>query len=1329
MNTVIPQNNPSASRRALRALSGSVVNKKAPAGARLCVLCGSVVNTSAARRTPFPPLPLVNKIFAAFYLVCVSLLPLSAQTGWDHIRQNDFVSAKSAFEQTLQSQPGDEATLSGLLFLSETLRDEDAYRRYANQLLTNGWQPQYVWLFDHLYSGRPEKALQQQLPYSLTIPFLKTLADSLFQLRRFEESKNLNSQFAPEWNWAVTGPFTNVGGSGFVEKTPVEGRPFSWQDTFRNENGQAFFWIRQPDTAPGEQVLFDALPSGQELGVYYANTFLQIPETREVDLFVTRQQPIKIWLDDHLILSLDRPGAPELYDSERLRFTLPAGAHRLLVKIAEFPPESSADRLNFQETREEIEAPEVAGMEDFYGGWVEHHSGFLLRFADPATGKTLEQVQSISETPYPSVATLKTDFADRPYLEYFMKQVEQHPDDWGRLYLLSRAYGKYAQFETGEAYFAAWQKAHPDAAFGKYLLAKLYDANDKTDRAEALLSEMDTIATPTFAEHLFRLDKIDSENSEAEYLAAMEKILQLSPTNKIMLDRYLSYLQEKGRKDQLRDYVRKFLDQYRTPFWEKHMNAYLKDDSYKPEGTTTLTDRERERNFQQALKNTRKRFYAADYEVMLHFYRLKERESDVLKTYDELIRIVPGGASEYEYRKARYLFERDRFDEALNLLTTLIRKRPFNAQYCETIGDIHVEKKNDAQALYWYHRASELGGGVLYQLDEKIDKLAPKELQTRFFETVDVLAIARDTMGISAYASEESYIQLFSQQLVFDAETQTMEAVRKVVVRINSETGARYWTEADLQLLGEINSARVLKKDGTVSSPNVGWGMAVFKNLQAGDVIIVEGGGRHDMPMDIPQELLFLAPLSWPVPVARATLELVLPDTQQIYFAGNRIEAQPASRRDTAGVKILHWEWQNLAKLEDEDAAPDNYDAMAWLMMGSVADWSKVVQWYERLTYARTEVNYELREQAQALIRPDMQPEQIVTALHQFITRDINYSYVPFMNSNYVPKKAGATLAGKIGDCKDVATLMIALLREYGIPAWYTLVSTHQFSSVEARPALYIFNHAIVAYQLPDGALRFADLTTDYFPTGILPAGDCGAWALVIRPGETQLRRLPDQLHDTTLTRIDIRARARLSDGDLDMEVQADIRGVVAGNWREVLLGASPEDRLKELSGYFGGNALSHTELEDIRFTNMDDVEVPLQLSMRMKAYQVFDQVLDFQIMPLPLPMSLSPEKALFAARRYNDLDLDALFEIAPVFETIDLELPPGRKLAEMPRDRTVESPFGRYELRFSPLPNGLRVERRLVFHRRFVKHSEFEEMKRFYREVLNGDGGMVVLK
>jgi hypothetical protein len=1268
-----------------------------------------------------------RRFFFVFCLFCISVFSLPAQTGWDHIRENDFAAAKITFQQALQQNGPEESTLVGLLFIAETLRDEAAYRLYAGQLLSAGWQPHYVWLFDHLYAGNPAAALPQPLHFSLKIPFIEALADSLFQIRRFEESAAWKNRIAPKWNWDIVGPFTNVGGSGFVETSPVENRPFSRLDTFKNENGRQFFWIRQPETGPGVGVSFDALPGGQETSVYYANSFFTVPERLEAELMISRKQPVKIWLDDQLILSLDRPDNADLRETERLRCTLAQGAHRLLVKIADFPEEIAPDRLAFLDSRTRSGALSWEGADEEYG-ITDPAAAFFLRFADPVSGETLDQIRPAPESPYPAGAGAKLVFERRPFLQYFLDRAAAQPEKWENLYLLSKCFAKYAELEAGEAYFAAWRREHPQAAFGKFILAKLYDANDKGDRAEALLSEMDTTRTPTFAEHLFRLEKIDPDNNEPEYLAAMEKILTLSPTNLGMLNRYLQFLQESGRKEDLQAFLRRFFEKYRSPYWEKTLGTYLEADSYKPESDETPTERELTRNFKQAQKDVRKYFRLPDYETLLAYFRLKERETEVLKTYDELIRTLPDG--DFAFRKARYLFERGRNQEALEGMRELAARFPFNTSYCETIGDIYIEEKNEREALAWYRRALALDEGYWsYQVAEKIEKIEPAPANTRYFSAIDLLALARDTVGAGAYAAEESFVQLFSQQLWYDPKKQAVESVRKLIVRINSETGARYWTEADLQLLGDITSARVLRRDGTVSSPNVGWGMAVFKNLQAGDVILVEGGGRQDMPSHIPGELMYIAPVSWSVPVAQATLDLVLPDTQPAYFAANRLVAEPTMQLDTPGVKILRWDWRNLAKLEDEDAAPDNYDAMAWLMIGSAADWSKVAQWYERLTYGRTDLNYELREKARTLIQPGMQAPEIVAVLHRFITREINYSYVPFMNSNYVPKKAGATLAGKIGDCKDVATLMIALLREYGIPAWHALVSTHQFSSVEPRPALYIFNHAIVAYTLPDGVLRYADLTTDYFPTGILPTNDCDAWALVIRPGEKNLRRLPNQQLDTALTRMEIRGRGRIVDGDLLLDVQTSLQGVVAGGWREVLLGASPEDRLKELSNYFAGGALSHTELEDIQFTNMDDVEAPLLLSMRLKAFQIFDQVLQFQIMPLPLPMSLRPEKALFAARRYNDLDIDALLELAPIYETIDLELPADRQLAEMPPNRSVESRFGRYELRFTALPGGLRVERRLVFHQRFIKYSEFEAFKQFYRPILNGDGGMVVLK
>jgi len=1267
---------------------------------------------------------------------------LSAQTslGWTLIQDNNFAAARPAFEAEIREQPDNVAALTGLLFLSETVQDHETYERTAGQLLHAGWQPPYVWLFGHMHAGTPNEVLHHSaLPESLRWPFMVQQADTLFKYRHFEESKALFLNVLPDWNWSVTGPFDNESGSGFVEKTPVETDAFDPKATFKNGHGTAFGWLKHSLRAPGSPVTFEHLPSSRGLGTYYANTFVHNPVARRIALRITRGEPIKIWLDDQLLVERPRLVNPDLADLETVAFHLPAGVHRLLVKLAEFPVDDlAADiRLNFNDLSNDGDVADDLDDSNFEshgqaGLGLSDRSGFILRFTDPADGRLLTDLVSEYESIYaPSQQPWTAEFQECQYADYFRQCVTTAPDELYWYYLLAKAYAKIGDIERGEAFFAGFAETHPGSAFAKFLLAKMYDLNGKSERAEALLSSLDTVATPTFAGHFLRLEKIDQKQDETRYIGALEQMLDLSPTNWPILSRYLNFLKEKGRREQIQRVVSVFLQKNNAPKWQNRLDAYLKDESYKPESFKPKTDDEREKTFKQAQKRLKKTCTLEDYRTVLSWQKQHDRSADALRTYDEWLAVRPNDL-DARYGQARYLFEIGRTELALAAFRDLLVYDPYEARIYETMGDIFIEQKNPAEALRCYQQAEQVSGNAsdYSELSEKIEKLQNRRQFTGYFAPLNLSEVSRDRSWETRYTDEESVVSLFSQQFTYVPEKRMLEAQRKVVIHILSEAGAKRWTEADLRLIGQITSAKVLKRDGSVTSPSIGYSTAVFKNLQAGDIILVEGSSEQPLPDEIPGELLHIGIVSWPAPVVRATAELLLPRDQPLYTACNRLDCQYTTR-DTGDLKLLTWQWNDLPKMEEyEDAAPENYDAYAWLMFGTAPDWSRVAAWYEHKTYCRTEPSYEMLDCARQLLRPGMSEEEVVQTLHTFITKDINYSFVPFLNTNYVPKKPGATLSGKVGDCKDVATLMISLLREQGIPAWYTLVSTHAFSDREPRPTLYIFNHAIVAYQLKDKPLRFADLTTDYFPNGVLPDGDCGAWGLVIRPGETALRRLPDHALDPEVSRIEITAKASVdADGNLLLDGEILRLGTAAGNWREALIPATATDRTKSISQYFGGGVLHHLDVEALEFRNLDSINAPLITHIKLRAFHQLDRVSNLYIMPLPLPLSTPTHKGLFAAKRYNDLDADVLFELVPVRETVDLTLPAGYSLAEVPQNQQFNTPFGDYLLAFEPIPGGLRIRRDVTFRQRFIRHDVFPDFKKFYLEMLDADDALLALK
>lgn len=1276
--------------------------------------------------------PVAALAFLAFFL-CPFALTL-AQSGWDFVKNNDFVQARTAFEAELKKNPQSETALVGLVFIAETLHDYENYRRHANQLMATDWDANLFWLFGHMADGPAEQLLAHKWPENIRAQLVAAQADTLFTLRKFKDSHALNLTVFHDWNWSVAGPFTNVAGSGFVEKTPVETEPFDPKRTFKNEDGVEFSWFDRTLREPGSRVDFEPLPGSGGLATYYANTFLTVPTARRAQIRLARHEPMKIWLDDQLIFENFRQVGDRL-DTEIITFDLPAGTHRLLVKLAEFPDEDTKSKVSlaFNEVYDDTDR---SGFHRGRGGYGNAGStyrrysrtNFRLRLTD-VEGRIFNDVTSSFSGKYtPATQAWKADLKADEHLNFFVKKAESStPAAW---YLLSKAFSRAEAYERGEEYFVRLHERMPRSAFVKFLLAKFYDANDKGEKAEGLLSEMDTVRTPTFAEHFSRFEKIDKEQNEAGYVAMMEHILALSPTNWGILNQYLEHLKEKGKKEQVKDYVKKFMDAHRDEKWRERLEDYLKDESYKPESYKPETDKEREKDFKEAQKRLKKRFSLPDYNTLIEFYKNKEKVADALRVYDEVIGIMPWNT----YRmveKAEYLFEVERTDEALTLLNNLLKLRPYDDDVYETIGDIYIEKKDEQEALKWYRKAEKLaangyGGG---KLTEKIEKLENKKKYTGYFAGINLTEAAKDMSWREKYRDEESVISLFAQQVTYIRDEKRLESVRKMVIHIQNEAGAKAWTEGDFRQIGRITSAKILKKDGSVSSPDMDYNFAVFKNLQPGDIILIEGGSEQTMPDEIPGELLNIDVLTWTAPVAKATMEMLLPKDQEIYLTSNRLDLVP-TRRDTGDFKMLTWTWRDIQKHESEEASPQNLDEYAYLMMGSVPDWSRVVAWYNRKTYCRTAPNYEVLDKARELIKPGMTKEQIVETLHTFITKDINYSYVSFLNSNYTPKKPGATLGGKVGDCKDVATLMISLLRENGIPAWYTLAETHGFSRQEPRPTLYVFNHAIVAYEITPGELRFADLTTDYYPNGIVPEFDSDAWGLVIREGETQIRRLPNHALDPTRSRVEITAKAEVdADENITLDVLAVNHGCPAGRWREELIPATAEDRRKKLSEYYGGGVLTHLDFERIEFENLPDQNDPLRARVRMKAFNQLDKVSNFWIMPLPLPLSTPVQKSLFAAKRYNDLDVDKLFELAPVRETVELALPAGFTLLEMPQNQRIESKFGNYALTFEPMPGGIRIRREAAFKQRYISHSDFQEFKKFYLKMLDADDAKLALK
>ena len=1278
--------------------------------------------------------PKLNFALVAFFIFFSFFQSNGQSIGWDLLRKNQLLAAKAEFVNVLLQNPKNEDALCGMLFVSEVLQDQLNYKKYANQLIEATWSNENFALFKHLYQGSPEQILTNNLDPSFQLKAILAKSETQIENRNFEKSLATIQSVVQDFNWSVIGAFDNISGSGHIEQQPLEIESFKPNRIYKNEDGLGMKWVQRNQRAPNGEINFNENLAYQRHGTYYANTFLTLEKEGTVQLRIGRTTPIKIWLDDDLIFD-KKDNIKYWRDGEIIEVTLEKGMHRVLVKASTYVENGSKSKL-YLSFNDQYDEGEINSNSDesfqrnsieskMYKSRGNQTAKFALRVTD-TNGTMMENISSdfLGQN---KTRKYEPKIIEKQWINSLQNKIAKDSTDWKNYYLLTKMFLLMELSEEGEEWFFSKIKAHKNEFYFKFLFAKILAANDKGELAEAMLSDIHLTEMPIVAKLINQLEKVDRKNDVANYHSRVKQVLHFSPTHKDALMAYLNWLNEHGKEGEQKDFVRKFLADYPNSDYRDLFLKYLtanksKEIDYDGEAKKLL-----EKKGITALEKMKFQFDEYDYLNAIAFYKEKKNDKKVHKLYDDLIEILPF-RSYYLKEKAAFLMEQKRWDEAITFFEKALILNPYHSRTMEKIGDVYLAKKEEEMALKYFQSAKEIdlstqkGNYILNRLRKKIDGIKGLESPRKYFQDFITVQLQKDKSWVNKYQNAESLILMYNVQATLNKENR-LNYHQKLWIKILNSAGVNYWTEADFSFLGEIGKVKVIKEDGSEVTPSRNWNLVVFQNLQPGDLIEIEGFSNGEMTREIPNEMYHMAWLSMEIPICKSVFEIVLPKEKTLNYICNKVNCDPEIQVQDE-VKIYTWENYDTPKNEHEEAVLDKMDKFAWLMLSTQPDWGKVVKWYERKTYRRLEANYEVKNQLAKIVNDSMTDEEKVQAIYNYLTTGITYSHVSFLNSNYVPKKPSKTICGGIGDCKDVASLMISMLHELDIEAYYTLVRTSDFTQRESRPSVLAFDHVVVGYRLEGKEMRYADLTTDYFSNNVLPRFDNNQWALLIKSNESELFRLPNDQLNAFKNFVKIKTIAKIEDErNLQMQVKMETRGVVAGEWRETLNNKTTQnDHLLFLTENLASAEFDHLKIRDFSFNYLQDIDSSLMTSLELKAFHHLEKVSNFQILQIPILHPITTRTALFGEVRHNNLALGELFNLAPSEQIIDLQIPNGYELLEIPSDIILENQFGRYELIFKKQQSGVQILRKLVFKQHFVSIDAYADFKIFYLELLDGD-------
>lgn len=1236
-------------------------------------------------------------------LLLLSLFPLvlSAQShpGWTELMGNDFFKARRIFMESLQKDSLQRESLEGMIAISEIFNDPSDYRLYVSRYLRHFASDALYPVFWNAYDENFEKTVQNEHLSEST----RLEAGMQIAIEESDAGKDFNKNLEryrklfPLIQWNLIGPFKNENGSGHAEVFPPEREGHRSGAAYLDESGRELSWVAPLYTAGSGRLYLDqhlAETRGNTDFSSFAQTYFELPEAMEFQIRMGRSAPIKVWINGYLVLN-DSDRVRFAYDREMLQLKLPAGRHSLLIKLSGYNPlMDTYDLLSF------FDQPSY------------NQSMLTVRFTN-ANGQLLDKIKTYRErTPQKTEPGFSSGRLSADALLEALLQKNNSP-------FLHFAYCKAlirnGQYKKADEYFRELLLQNQGSAFYAYLAAKSLAFNGKIEKAYPLMSALNQETTPVFG-YLFEKHKeIDLKTDPVRFLKSIEFLNQLCPSARVVINNYLAYYDSRAMRQEKDAYIQATLKRYpeHIDWLESKLSSYVPPQE-------KFGAREEIKEQKAAIRRLKKGSNDDDYELAIEFYQGRKKSRKVLKLMQEQVGMSPH-VSDYRIQLAEYQSELEMYEEAIASANEVLKINPYLSDAFELIGDCREKQNLRKEALVAYQTALKHALGYNRQrIRDKIEKIEGASRNKSIFDTPSFSSILKQSASwMPANQSEDALVLMYSRDLALN-EYQMAEVYQKLMVLIQTDAGADRWTENDFRYLGNITSVKVIRPDGSESSPDTRGSSVVFKNLSPGDLIQIESRTEYELNGIFDQELSTGHFIFFQDPVYYSKLELAIPTNKTLVWKAHKFGSLTDSFQKD---QFTHYRWQHLdlPGIEQEDHAPDQYDLYRSLQLSTVPDWSRVVQWYQRETYRRLEGGYEVKTVMDTLIKPGMRDQDKVQVIYQFITRNIKYSFVPFLNSRFIPKLPENTLSAGIGDCKDVATLMIFMLRQLGIESYYALVKSNHYHHLQPVPSL-AFDHVIVCYIL-DGKKYYADLTTNYYPLQVLPEMDHQAVALLVKEGEKEVFRLPNDLLDAEKTRVEIKAKGTLNpDRSISMKVEMTESGAAAGRSRE-LFSRTPNTRWSNLLiSQIGKDVFEHLELGDFTFEPLHRIDTPLTTTFTLNSSSFSDKVAGLYIIRAPWIRSVPKEPGITVEKRQNRIDLSAMLDVRPSRQVIELSFPLGYELVELPENVEISGRFGSYKVHYERIPGGVKMTKDQQFYMQMIETADFDDFKSYYLALLDAE-------
>jgi transglutaminase-like putative cysteine protease len=414
------------------------------------------------------------------------------------------------------------------------------------------------------------------------------------------------------------------------------------------------------------------------------------------------------------------------------------------------------------------------------------------------------------------------------------------------------------------------------------------------------------------------------------------------------------------------------------------------------------------------------------------------------------------------------------------------------------------------------------------------------------------------------------------------------------------------------------------------------------------------------------------------------------------------VERNLTFRRDervAKGRRTYVWATQEVPRVRPEDFMADSNGVYMSIGLAAPLEWDAIGRWYAGLARDRYELNDTLRARLPSLLAGARTADDTLRAVQRWVAQDIRYVSIALGLGGYQPRTPAEVLATGYGDCKDKATLFVAVVKALGFQAYPVLLNSG--GRVErALPSIGQFDHAIAAVERPGGRV-YVDLTADLVPYGELPPSDQGQFALVVHPdGKSEQVVLPEASPSANLN--DTRIVGTLSsDGYVTASYEERGLGSRQYSLRSLFLGPIDSTHRAEFARTIATKIYPGAEADSLKIFDGRDLKADPRVTLRIVHGLAARPTGNGRAFILTLPITtmrgMADAASALEARGQRRFPIDASKVIGPVTggTEVTLTLPDGWRV-QLPRNVSATGKWGSYAARYTQEGRILRVSRQL---------------------------------